>query len=95
MYNYSETKYQNQAIKLQMKKSFRRVIESYALGFRRPPSFLLTLSQEFLRTEGTHTSTEDASTFKHLQVASENKMCRTIKNYTSPKVQANYFFNWT
>ena len=21
-------------------------------------------------------------------------MCTTIKNYTSPKVHANYFFNW-
>ena len=63
--------------------------------FRPPPSFSLTLSQEFLRTEATHNSTEDTSALKHLQaIASENKMCMTVKNYTSPKVQANYFFNW-
>ena len=78
--NEWETKYQNQAIN---EKCVRQVIEGYALCFGRPPSFS--------RTEATHTSTEDASAFKHLQVASENKMCMTIKNYTNPKVQAKFF----
>ena len=86
MYNYSEAKYQNQAIKLQMKKSVRQVIGSYPLRFGRPP-FSLNLSREFLRTEATQT-------FKHLQVPSENKMCMTIKNFMCPKVQATYFSNW-
>ena len=90
MYN-SETKYQNQAIKLQMKKSVRQVIESYSLGFYRPP-FSPTLSPEFLRTKARQTSTEDASAFKHLQVASENKMFMTIKNYASPKSSGQLFF---